>query len=163
MTRDSTGRTPTQRDRGLSVALLNVGQPSVIWLYSTTFIFQAMCAGWKKLRVQGAPRVYVMRNSFLDSNYQGVDRSMLPIASRSIDSLIRTQGVGDIFQIYALCKRDGNDFNLAYIPSSFTEKPTEGFDPVYMTKLYNLGYEMALKGYPWEKGSLVSSIPQKPR
>jgi len=21
-----------------------------------------------------------------------------------------------------------------------------------MTKLYNLGYEMALKGYPWDKG-----------
>jgi hypothetical protein len=81
-----------------------------------------------------------------------MERSMLPIASRSIDSLIRTQGVGDIFQIYALCKRDGNDFNLAYIPSDFTEKPTEGFDPVYMTKLYNLGYEMALKGYPWDKG-----------
>jgi len=122
---------------------------------SQVFVYPA-AVDWpkitKKLKVQGAPRVYVMRNSFLDSNYQGIKRNMLPIASRSIDSLIRTQGVGDIFQIYALCQRDGNDFNLAYIPSSFTEKPTEGFDPVYMTKLYNLGYEMALKGYPWEKG-----------
>lgn len=95
----------------------------------------------KKLKVKGAPKVYVIRNSFLDPDYRGIQRSMLPIAGRSIDSLIRTQGIGDLYQIYALSKRDGNDFNLAYIPSTFTEKPTEGFDPVYMTKLYNLGYQ----------------------
>ena len=105
----------------------------------------------KKLKVKGEPKVYVIRNSFLDPDYRGIKRSVLPIASRSIDALIRTQGIGDLYQIYALCKRDGNDFNLAYIPSSFTEEPTEGFDPAYMSKLYELGYEMGMKGYPWEK------------
>jgi len=105
----------------------------------------------KKLKVQGKPKVYVIRNSFLESNYQGLNRSVLPIAIRSIDSMIRTQGIGDLYQIYALCERDGNDFNLAYIPAEFTEKPSEGFDPVYMSKLYELGYEMARKGYPWVK------------
>ena len=52
---------------------------------------------------------------------------------------------------FALCKRDGNDFNLAYIPSDFTEEPNEGFDPVYMGKLFDLGYRMAEAGYPWQK------------
>ena len=75
----------------------------------------------------------------------------MPIASRSIDNLIRTQGVGDLYQIYALCERDGNDFNLAYIPSDFDEEPTEGFDPVYMAKLFDLGYELARNGYSWQK------------
>ena len=78
-------------------------------------------------------------------------RNVLPIASRTIDSLIRTQGVGDLYQIYALCRRDGNDFNLAYIPSDFTEEPPKGFDPVYMKKLFARGYQMALDGYPWDK------------
>ena len=104
-----------------------------------------------KIKVQGEPRVFVLRNSFLDPDYMGVKRSILPIGSRTIISLIRTQGIGDLYQIYALCMRDGNDFNLAYIPSDFTEKPSEGFDPVYMTKLYNLGYEMAKAGYQWQK------------
>jgi len=76
---------------------------------------------------------------------------MLPIGLRSIDSLIRTQGIGDLYQIYALCERDGNNFNLAYIPAEFAEKPKEGFDPVYMGKLYELGYQMAREGYPWIK------------
>jgi len=106
----------------------------------------------RKLKVKGKPKVYVIRNSFLDADYRGIKRSVFPIANRSIDSLIRTQGIGDLYQIYALSERDGNDFNLAYIPASFTEEPSESFDPVYMRKLYELGYEMARQGYPWEKG-----------
>ena len=121
---------------------------------SQVFVYPA-AMDWKlitkKLKVQGEPRVYVIRNSFLKPDYQGINRRMLPIASRSIDSLIRTQGIGDLYQIYALCKRDGNDFNLAYIPAEFTEEPSEGFDPVYMGKLYELGYQMARKGFPWVK------------
>ena len=106
----------------------------------------------RKLKVKGKPKVYVIRNSFLEADYRGIKRSVIPIANRSIASLIRTQGIGDLYQIYALCKRDGNDFNLAYSPTSFTEEPSEDFDPVYMRKLYTLGYEMAEQGYPWEKG-----------
>ena len=121
---------------------------------SQVFVYPAT-ADWrlvtKKLKVLGKPQVYVIRNAFLDPDYQGIKRSVFPIASRTIDSLIRTPGIGDIYQIYALCKRDGNDFNLAYIPSDFTEDPTEGFDPVYMKKLMDRGYRMALEGYPWEK------------
>ena len=121
---------------------------------SQVFVYPA-AADWRliteKLKVKGKPQVYVIRNSFLDPDYQGMKRNVLPIASRTIDSLIRTQGVGDLYQIYALCRRDGNDFNLAYIPSDFTEEPTEGFDPVYMKKLFARGYQMALQGYPWDK------------
>ena len=121
---------------------------------SQVFVYPA-AVDWKrinaKLKVKGKPRVYVIRNSFIEPNYQGINRKLLPIAGRSIDSLIRTQGIGDLYQIYALCERDGNEFNLAYIPREFTEKPSEEFDPVYMGKLYELGYQMALKGYPWIK------------
>ena len=106
----------------------------------------------KKLKVKGKPQVYVIRNSFLEPDYNGVKQTVFPIASRSINSLIRTQGIGDVYQIFALCHRDGNEFNLAYIPAEFTEKPTEGFDKVYMGKLYQFGYDMGREGYPWKKG-----------
>ena len=105
----------------------------------------------EKLKVQGTPKIYVVRNAFVEPDYQGINRSILPIASRTIESLIRTQGIGDLYQIYAICVRDGNDFNLAYIPSSFTEEPAEAFDPVYMSKLFDLGYQMGRDGYPWQK------------
>ena len=124
------------------------GTGSQVFVYPSAADWQLVT---RKLKVHGKPQVYVIRNSFLDPDYQGMKRSVFPIASRTIDSLIRTQGVGDLYQIYALCKRDGNDFNLAYIPSDFTDEPTEGFDPVYMKKLFDRGYQMALAGYPWEK------------
>jgi predicted patatin/cPLA2 family phospholipase len=118
------------------------------------FVYPA-AVDWKmitaKLEVQGTPKVFVIRNSFLDPDFNGVQRSLLPIGIRSIDSLIRTQGIGDLYQIYALCMRDGNDFNLAYIPADFKEKASESFDPVYMGKLFDLGYRMARAGYPWQK------------
>ena len=118
------------------------------------FVYPA-AVNWKevigKLKVRGAPSVYVIRNAFLDPDYRGVKRGILPIGIRTIDSLIRTQGIGDLYQIHSLCARDGNTFNLAYIPSSFTEEPKESFDPDYMRKLFELGYRMAKEGYPWEK------------
>ncbi|MCZ6760557.1 MAG: patatin-like phospholipase family protein [Gemmatimonadetes bacterium] len=121
---------------------------------SQVFVYPA-AIDWRKvtekLKVKGKPHVYVIRNAFLEPDYRGITRSLLPIAGRSIDSLIRTQGIGDLYQIHSLCIRDGNDFNLAFIPSDFTEEPSEAFDPVYMGLLWERGYQMALTGYPWKK------------
>lgn len=87
----------------------------------------------------------------LDPVHQEVDRTIFPIATRTIDSLIRTQGIGDIYQIHALCIRDGNNFNLAYIPADFDEKQNEPFDTAYMKKLFARGEAMAIEGYQWDK------------
>ena len=38
---------------------------------------------------------------------------------------------------------------VEFDPAEFTEESNEGFDPVYMGKLYELGYQMASNGYPW--------------
>ena len=103
----------------------------------------------RKLQVVGRPQIYVVRNAFLAPGFEGVNRNLLPIAARSIDSLIRTQGIGDLYQIHALCQRDGNDFHLTYIPETFTVEPTEEFDPVYMKALFDLGYAAAKDGDPW--------------
>jgi hypothetical protein len=75
----------------------------------------------------------------------------MTIAGRAISSLIQTQGVGDLYRIYLTTKRDGFDFNLAYIPRTFTTVLKEPFDSGYMNELFQLGYDMAAKGYPWEK------------
>ena len=69
----------------------------------------------------------------------------------SISSLIRSQGIGDLYRIYALAERDGLEFNLAFIPEEFDAVPDELFDPAYMRKLYDMAYEMGRSGYPWHK------------
>lgn len=110
----------------------------------------------KKLEVPTAPEVYVIRNARLDPVGAAVRRRVFPIAGRSIDSLIRTQGIGDLFRIYTIAVRDGLDFNLAFIPEDFDEMPQEEFDTDWMRKLFDRGFEMGKAGYEWSKIPLDS-------
>jgi hypothetical protein len=96
-------------------------------------------------------RVYVIRNARLDPDWAQVERHTLSIAGRAVSSLIQTQGVGDLYRIYLAAERDGIDFNLAYIPRRFTTPLEEPFDTKYMRELFQLGYDMAVHGYPWAK------------
>ena len=105
----------------------------------------------EKLKVQGTPNVYLLRNARLEPGWQTVEPKVTTIASRTIGSLIRTQGIGDMYRVYIAAKRDGMDYHLAYIPNDFTEVPKEPFDQEYMTKLYNLGYRLAKEGGSWRK------------
>ena len=104
----------------------------------------------KKLEAKGRPKFYVIRNSRLKTEWKSIDRRVLAIAGRSISSLIHNQGIGDLYRLYLVSRRDGIGFNLASIPDDFKDTSTEPFDPVYMRKLFDLGYQMAKSGYPWE-------------
>lgn len=104
----------------------------------------------EKLKVKGTPRVYLIRNSRYKPAWQAVTPSVASIAARTIDSLLRTQGIGDLHRVYLVAKRDGISFRLAHIPDEFDEVPKEPFDKEYMRKLFDLGYKLARNGYPWE-------------
>jgi hypothetical protein len=113
---------------------------------------------------QGVERkraVYIIRNARLDPDWASVDRRVMPIASRAISSLIQAQGIGDLYRIYSTTQRDGIDFNLAYIPSSFTVPHREQFDTNYMQQLFATGQDMATKGYPWQTHPPGYEAPQK--
>jgi hypothetical protein len=75
----------------------------------------------------------------------------MSIAGRAISSLIQSQGIGDLYRIYLTCQRDGVDFDLAYVPSSFNYPHREEFDTDFMRALYQTGYDLAAKGCPWKK------------
>jgi hypothetical protein len=105
-------------------------------------------------RGDGAERersLYVIRNARLDPDWASVDRRTLNIAGRAVSSLIQTQGVGDLAQIYMTSRRDGIDYNLAYIGADFTTPHTSQFDPAYMLALFDYGRRQAIEGDPWRK------------
>jgi hypothetical protein len=95
--------------------------------------------------------LYVIRNARLDADWASVERSTLSIASRAIASLTRTQGVGDLYRIFATTERDGIDFNLTYIPATFNTPHLEEFDTNYMRELYAVGQKAAQSGTAWQK------------
>lgn len=95
--------------------------------------------------------LYIIRNARLDPEWAEVDRRVLPIAMRAISCLIQYQGLGDLYRIFSIARRDHVDYNLAYIPESFDVPHTAEFDPSYMRALYELAFQLALDGYGWAK------------
>jgi hypothetical protein len=78
-----------------------------------------------------------------------VDRRTLSIALRAITCLIQYQGMGDLYRIYAITRRDHVDYNLAYIPASFNTPHTSDFDKAYMRSLFDVAFKMAVEGHEW--------------
>jgi hypothetical protein len=94
----------------------------------------------------------LIRNSRNFPVFKSIKRRILPLMTRSVSSLIRTQGIGDIATIYFETRRDGVAFHLAHVPDNFEAEPSEPFDQKYMQKLFKIGFEMAKEGYPWITG-----------
>jgi len=124
------------------------GTSSQVFLYPASLDMRWAA---RKVGLKGESRIYVIRNSRIDPIWETVKPKIIPILGNTVDTLIRTQGIGDLYRIFLSAQRDGIDYNVAFIPSDFDEKPKEEFDPEYMGKLFDLGYQMAQKGYPWEK------------
>jgi predicted acylesterase/phospholipase RssA len=95
--------------------------------------------------------LYLIRNARLDPEWAQVDKRTLPIALRAITCLIQYQGIGDLYRIFTITKRDHVAFNLAYIPPTFDTPHTKDFDTAYMRSLYDLAYRMAAEGVEWSK------------
>ena len=93
--------------------------------------------------------IYVIRNGYLDARWSEVNPRLSSILLSSLDTIIRTQGLGDLYRIYLGAVRDKAKFKLAYIPEDFEFESSELFDPVYMSELFHLGYEQARNGYDW--------------
>ncbi len=96
-------------------------------------------------------RLYIIRNGRSQAIYEPVKTSLYSIALKSLSMTIENKAVGDLYRIYEITSRDGIDYNLAIIPKSFDLKPKEAFDPEYTKALFNIGYELAKDGYPWDK------------
>lgn len=124
------------------------GTFSQVFVYPTQMKLQeeASQMGIERKRI-----LYVVRNAQMGPKWYETKRQTLPIVGRAIDTLIMSQGNGDLYRIYATAERDGLDFNLAYIPADFNEPHPEEFDTTYMKALFQRGYDMSVKGYPWLK------------
>ena len=126
------------------------GTTAQVILYETALDPETMIAGLDTLS-RGRQRIlYIIRNSQVKPEWEDVRPRLAPIGARAISTLIKYHGVGDLFRLYAFAKRDNMEYKLAAIPPDAA--PTRGrkpFDQVYMNQLFDLGYDMAVKGYPW--------------
>jgi predicted acylesterase/phospholipase RssA len=93
--------------------------------------------------------LYIIRNGKITPDHLEMKPAALPLSQRSLETLIKYQGIGDLYRIYSGAERDGMNYHLTYIPPEFNEKSNELFDPVYMSKLFDLGYRLNRDGKYW--------------
>ena len=99
-------------------------------------------------------KIYIIRNTFSDPIWMEVPDKIISIVIRTIDTIIKAQSMGDIYQLYAFTKLENGDFNLACIPTGYIRHDKEFFDPVEMKRLFDLGFKEASRGYHWRKTPL---------
>jgi hypothetical protein len=96
-------------------------------------------------------QLFIIRNEQVHPEWKKVKPQLKYISLRAIDTLLKSQGVGDLFRLYVYAQRDKFDYNLAYIPADFIARPTTAFDTAYMNQLFQLGYNLACCGFSWRK------------
>jgi len=106
---------------------------------------------WQEAGYEVTASLYLIRNSRFSPEYESVKAKIAAIGGRTVSTLIKSQGFGDIFRAYLDAIDAGIDFNYLNIPSEFNAKPKEEFAPVYMKALFEFGYQMAKNGLEWKK------------
>jgi predicted acylesterase/phospholipase RssA len=96
-------------------------------------------------------RLWIIRNGKIEPEYKITRDSTFVIAQRSLETLSKSRGIGDLTRMYRAARADGIDYNLAAIPVDFDAPHPKPFDRAYMNALYDLGLSLGRVGYPWAK------------
>ena len=95
-------------------------------------------------------RLWVVRNGKVDPEYSSVNDTAFAIAGRSLETLTKNQGIGDLIRMHAKAQAEDIDYNLAYIPADFSAPRPGPFDKIYMNALFERGFALGA-GYVWAK------------
>jgi hypothetical protein len=98
---------------------------------------------------KGREDIFVIHNGQLIPVPDPVRRSLPAIAMRVIDASGRAAVKGDLFRIYGAAMQQQASFRWVTIPDDVSMDGDEVFDPVKMSKLYDIGYGMAVAGDAW--------------
>ena len=63
-------------------------------------------------------RIFIIRNGRVAPEWKEVKARTLSIAGRSVSTLIKNQGIGDLYELFVFAKKNGADYNLAVIPET---------------------------------------------
>lgn len=95
--------------------------------------------------------LYIIRNAKVSAEYAPLDPGLFAIGARSVETLIKNNGVGDLYRLYLGALEDGTTYYQIHIPASFDRPSQELFDPAYMSALFETGRELGYKAQSWDR------------
>jgi predicted acylesterase/phospholipase RssA len=96
-------------------------------------------------------RLWVIRNGKIGPEYAYVEATAMAIAARSLSTVTKNQGIGDLIRMYIQAHSEGIDYNLLSIPENFTHPRQKPFDQAYMRALFERGVAIGSSTAPWSK------------
>jgi predicted acylesterase/phospholipase RssA len=110
-----------------------------------------LAAAGRLALTHGRPgQLYIVINNNLDPTFAITKPKTLSITARSFNTLIKSDVYDTILGSYLLAQKQGFQFNLAYIPNSFSVKSLELIDPNYMRALFEYAHARGSLGGRWE-------------
>ncbi len=119
-----------------------------VFLFPAAFRFQEFL---KELGFSGEQHLYIILNGNLEQRREVVKANIFSISARSISTLIHNQGIGDLYRLFLIAKKNQIAYYLTSIPSDFSEVPEELFDREYMNTLFELGFQVGLQPDHWQR------------
>ena len=95
------------------------------------------------------PTAFVIRNGKVVPEPADVSPHLFDIAGAAVGQLTKGQGIGDLYKVFDICRRDHLNFRLAYIPADVPDAGGGGFDPKTIHALFQRGFDLGRAGYHW--------------
>ncbi len=95
-------------------------------------------------------RLYIVINNNLEPEFLLTKAKTLSITARAFNTLVKSDFYDTILGSYLFAKKEGFEFNLAYIPNTFRAKSIGLVDQKYMLSLFAFGETRGRLGGEWE-------------
>ena len=106
--------------------------------------------------------VWAVVNNTLPPEFAVTARGTLPIAYRSLATVMKAQTAATVTAAAEAARRLGLDFELAYIDHAVDYAPQTPFAPGYMDKVYAIGDREAQDGSVWHRDLAGLGVPAVP-
>lgn len=138
----------TVGDRTFSEMHVDGGTTQEFFVSPMNVPFEAFDALYPKPPIR---KIFLINNGKIDPEQAVVKAQTIPIASRAISTLIKSQRLDEIYRIYRMSKDAGAAFYFIAVPKDFNAQSTQLFDPVYQKALFKEGYKAGKSGNRWLK------------
>jgi hypothetical protein len=93
--------------------------------------------------------LYVIVDGEVDPESQPVRLRLMPITDRTISTLIKVSAWSALYRMYLHAEQGGYGFQYVGLPDTYEPQINEPYNPEEMTRMFDIGYEMGLKGESW--------------
>ena len=93
--------------------------------------------------------LYTIIAGDIDSQYDAVERRLMPIADRVSKTMIKVSAWSALYRMYIHAQVGGYDFKYVSLPKTYKPFTDVPYDPEEMRRVFRIGNKMGYEGDTW--------------